>query len=296
MDKLKQIKPTKPFLVCIDSDGCVFDSMELKHKECFIPATVNVWNLQAISRYVRETSEFVNLYSFMRGTNRFPALVKVFKLLKDRPEVIEREIYIPDLAPLEEWINTTLELSVNSLSIYIESNEEKHPILVQALEWSKEVDHNIKHIVRNVKPFPYVRESLKKISEVADIVIVSATPYDAIVREWNELELMDYLIGIGGQEQGTKGEIIQVLATKYDKENIIMLGDAMGDRRASDQNDVTFYPIIPGVEVKSWKEFYEIAFTEFTNKNYDNNNNKYYEMFTNKLLDKPNWELVKNLI
>lgn len=294
MDKLKQIKPTKPFLVCIDSDGCVFDSMELKHKECFIPATVNVWNLQAISRYVRETSEFVNLYSFMRGTNRFPALVKVFKLLKERPEVIEREIYIPDLSPLEEWINTTLELSVNSLSIYIESNGEKHPILVQALEWSKEVDHNIKHIVRNVKPFPYVRESLKKISEVADIVIVSATPYDAIVREWNELELMDCLIGIGGQEQGTKGEIIQVLATKYDKENIIMLGDAMGDRRASDQNDVTFYPIIPGVEVKSWKEFYEIAFTEFTNKNYDNNNNKYYEMFTNKLLDKPNWELVKN--
>lgn len=291
MEKLKKIKPTKSFLVCIDSDGCVFDSMELKHKECFIPATVNVWNLQAISRYVRETCEFVNLYSFMRGTNRFPALVKVFKLLKERPEVIERGIEIPDLGVLEEWINTTLELSVNSLNAYIESNSDNHPILLQALEWSKEVDHNIKHIVRHVKPFPYVRESLKKVSEIADIVIVSATPYDAIVREWNELGLMDYLIGIGGQEQGTKSEIIQVLATKYQNDNIIMLGDAMGDRRASVENDVMFYPIIPGVEVKSWKEFYEKAFTEFTSRNYDNNNNIYYEMFTKKLLDKPNWKL-----
>jgi hypothetical protein len=32
--------PQHEFLVGIDSDGCVFDSMELKHKECFIPVSL----------------------------------------------------------------------------------------------------------------------------------------------------------------------------------------------------------------------------------------------------------------
>lgn len=44
-------------LVCIDSDGTVFDSMELKHKECFGPAFVDGWDLQNVSQYAREVWE-----------------------------------------------------------------------------------------------------------------------------------------------------------------------------------------------------------------------------------------------
>ena len=83
-DILLNMKPTKNFLVCVDSDGCVFDNMELKHKECFCPATVNVWGLQSVSRYAREAAEFVNLYSKTRGANRFPALIRTLELLAER--------------------------------------------------------------------------------------------------------------------------------------------------------------------------------------------------------------------
>ena len=83
-DILISMKPTKEFLVCVDSDGCVFDNMELKHKECFCPATVNVWGLQSVSRYARESAEFVNLYSKTRGANRFPALIRTLELLGGR--------------------------------------------------------------------------------------------------------------------------------------------------------------------------------------------------------------------
>ena len=73
---LLSLKPSHSFLICVDSDGCVFDNMELKHKECFCPATVNVWGLQSVSRYAREAAEYVNLYSKSRGTNRYPALIQ----------------------------------------------------------------------------------------------------------------------------------------------------------------------------------------------------------------------------
>ena len=56
-----QFEKKHDYLVCVDSDGCLLDNMELKHKECFCPATVNIWNLQAVSKYARQCAEFVNL-------------------------------------------------------------------------------------------------------------------------------------------------------------------------------------------------------------------------------------------
>ena len=58
---LIDLQPSTDFLVGIDSDGCVFDSMEIKHKECFIPNIIKFWGLQAVSKYAREAAEFVNL-------------------------------------------------------------------------------------------------------------------------------------------------------------------------------------------------------------------------------------------
>ena len=81
---LKDFQPQHDFFVGVDSDGCVFDTMELKQKECFIPNTIKIWNLQSVSKYARETAEFVNLYSKWRGINRWPALTKVFDLLAER--------------------------------------------------------------------------------------------------------------------------------------------------------------------------------------------------------------------
>ncbi|GAF86952.1 unnamed protein product, partial [marine sediment metagenome] len=92
---LKNLEPHHDLLIAIDSDGCVFDSMEIKQKECFTPNTIKHWKLQPVSKYARETAEFVNLYSMWRGANRFPALVKVFDFLKERPEVLKRNVKIP---------------------------------------------------------------------------------------------------------------------------------------------------------------------------------------------------------
>ena len=92
--ELRNLEPKRKFLVAIDSDGCAFDTMEIKHKECFIPNIIRCWDLQAVSKYARSAAEFVNLYSKWRGINRFPALTMVFDLLGDWPEVSRRRVEI----------------------------------------------------------------------------------------------------------------------------------------------------------------------------------------------------------
>src|SRR5450432_3767250 len=91
------------FLVGIDSDGCAFDTMEIKHKECFIPNFIKHMGLQPVSKYAREACEFSNLYSKWRGANRFPAYLLALDVLKDRPEVRARGAAIPELKGLRAW-------------------------------------------------------------------------------------------------------------------------------------------------------------------------------------------------
>ena len=68
--ELRNLKPDHDFFIGIDSDGCVFDSMEVKQKEFFIPNALKYFNLFPVSKILRETWEFVNLYSVHRGGNR----------------------------------------------------------------------------------------------------------------------------------------------------------------------------------------------------------------------------------
>lgn len=264
---LIDFKPNQSFFVGIDSDGCAFDAMELKHKECFTPSTIKVWGLQAVSKYARETAEFVNLYSTTRGQNRWIALVRVFDLLREREEVIARKVKVPEGKKLKEFIASGSPLSHKGLAAYAAQHPD--PELAQALVWSKTVDDAIEDMVHGVPPFPYVRESLQKMQSKVDLMVVSATPIEALEREWGEHGIAQYMTVIAGQEMGTKKQHLQYAAKgKYPDERILLIGDAPGDRDAAKGVDVLYYPINPGFEDQSWKRFYDEALGKFLDGTY----------------------------
>lgn len=255
------------FLIAMDSDGCVFDTMEIKHKECFIPNIIKFWNLQPASKYVRAAAEFVNLYSKWRGVNRFPALVQVFDLLREWPEVQRRGISIPEVQSLRDWIARETKLGNPVLRAEVEQTHD--PILQRALEWSEAVNRDIAEMVHGVPPFPYVRESLEKLHLKADLLVCSATPGEALRREWEEHNIAKYATLIAGQELGSKKEHIAItMDGRYQPECVLMVGDAPGDQKAAQANGARFYPIIPGKEEESWKLFYAEILDAFLSGNY----------------------------
>ena len=258
---LKDFKPAHEFFIGIDSDGCVFDSMEIKHKECFAPMFIKHFDLQAVSKYARETWEFVNLYSKTRGANRFPALSRALNLLRERPEVIARQVTVPDTKALDEWVARETKLGNATLAAEVKRGNKG---LEQVKRWSDAVNVQVEDIVKGVPPFPLFRESLLKMIEKADTLVVSQTPAEALAREWAEHGIEKFPKIIAGQEMGTKSEHIKFAAKgKYPDRRILMIGDAPGDFKAAKSNGALFYPIIPGKEDLSWKRFYEEALDRF---------------------------------
>jgi phosphoglycolate phosphatase-like HAD superfamily hydrolase len=259
---LKDLKPTKEFFIGIDSDGCVFDTMEIKQKECFCPEFINYFGLQAVSKYARETWEFVNLYSQMRGTNRFPAVILALDLLSGRPEVNARNVIVPKLQGLRDWVARETKLGNPVLEAVVKRTQD--PDLKLVYDWSVDVNRSVKRIVRDVPPFPFVRKSLAKLIEKADAIVVSQTPTEALRREWEEHSIDHFVRIIAGQEMGTKTEHLAFAAdAKYPKERILMIGDALGDLKAARSNGALFFPVNPGHEEASWQVLFEEGLNRF---------------------------------
>ena len=285
---LRDFKPKHDFFIGIDSDGCVFDSMEIKHKECFTPMFVKHHKLQAVSKYAREVWDFVNLYSKTRGANRFPALVRALNLLRERSEVKARKVNVPSYPALENWIKRESKLGNATLAAEVDGgNEDLSHIKI----WSDAINEQVSDIVHGVPPFPLLQDTLDKSLNKADMMVISQTPCDALEREWAEHDISKYVEIIAGQEMGTKTEHLKYSAVnKYDSNKILMIGDAPGDHKAAKDNKVLFYPIIPGNEEHSWERLYSEALDRFFAGTYEGEyEEKLFSEFDNSLPEKPNW-------
>ncbi|HGD4646076.1 TPA: HAD family hydrolase, partial [Streptococcus agalactiae] len=152
----------------------------------------------------------------------------------------------------KEWVETTDSLSNNSLELALANDFSRD--LEKALEWSNEVNHQIKNYEGDSLAFSGVLESLERLSQFGNVYVVSSANKEAVWQEWEEQGLLKYVDDIYCQDRGKKEDVIATLiASGYCRETILMVGDSPGDLAAAEQNGIAFYPVLVGKEVKSWE-------------------------------------------
>lgn len=270
---LKEFQPRHEFFVGIDSDGSVFDTMGIKQRECFCPWMIAYFGLQPVAQAARECRDFADLYSKTRGANRHKTTRRVLaELLPDHPMTKARNFQVPQYPYYFTWVDDPNSLLSNEglkKAVNEASDPQARQELELALAWSERVNWAIEEIVKGMPPFPYVCESLEKIQRLADVIVVSGTPNEALEREWLEHDIAQYVKVIAGQEMGTKTQHLEYATKgKYAKNHVLMIGDAPSDMEAAKANGILFYPINPGDEVASWKRFHDEAFDRFINGQY----------------------------
>lgn len=250
---LKEFEKKKEFLICVDSDGCAMDTMDIKHIRCFGPCMVQEWNLYEWETSILERWNEINLYTMTRGINRFKGLAKMLR------EIHEKYTKIEGIEQFETWVEESDELSNSALQNSIEKFD--NICMKKALTWSKEVNASIDRLDQSdKKPFEGVKDALKYAHEYADIAIVSSANVKAVLDEWELYGLLDYVDIVLAQDAGSKAYCIKELLKKgYKKEKVMMTGDAPGDCKAALKNGVFYYPILVRRETESWKEFADTA-------------------------------------
>ena len=241
------------FLICVDSDGCAVDTMDIKHQRCFGPRMIDEWGLDEWREPIQARWDEINLYSMTRGINRFLALVMSLR------EVNEKYCPIEGLDELKAWTERTKELSNPALEAEVERTGSK--VLAKALTWSKAVNASIAQLPWEVKKaFPGVKEGFEAVKDFADIAIVSAANRDAVEEEWERFGLLPLVDVMMCQDVGSKAACIKALLQKgYEPEKVLMCGDAPGDQDAARKNGVFYYPILVRHEKESWEEFPDAA-------------------------------------
>ena len=270
---LDNFNKKKNFLICIDSDGCAIDTMDIKHIKCFGPCMVKEWNLEEWESPILNRWNEVNLYTLTRGINRFKGLALALI------EINEKYKKIDGIDEFVKWTNETKELSNESLENIIEKNN--NICLKKALAWSKAVNESINLLSDDEKrPFEGVAEGIKEAKKIADIAIVSSANEQAVLDEWKEHGLLEHVDIVLTQNIGSKAYCISKLIEKgYKRDNILMVGDALGDYEAAKVNEVLYYPILVKKEKESWERFLSEALDKFINNTYMD---KYQEQVVNE--------------
>ena len=275
------LRPAHDAFVGVDSDGCVFDTMDVKQKAHFHPLICTFWGLERIETQVRAAAEFVNIGSKTRGQNRFTNLLLTFELLETWDVVRASGVPLPRIVALRAYCQSGLPLGNPSLQAEVARSGD--PDLKRVLEWSLAVNIDIDTRMRPTPPFPWALKSLERIAHVCDAIVVSQTPEEALLKEWHHHGIAHRVCAIAGQEVGSKAHQIR-LATdgRYRPGRVLLIGDAPGDLAAATDADVLFYPILPGREDASWHRFHDESFDRFLAETYAG---AYAEDLTRAFLD-----------
>ncbi len=266
-DSIAEFAKQHEYLICVDSDGCAMDTMDIKHIRCFGPCMVDEWGLDEWRGEILARWNEINLYTMTRGINRFKGLTMALR------EIDGKYCKIDDLEALEDWAEHAPELSNDALEKVIEENRAAgcpHCSLEKALSWSRAVNLSISKLAQDEKkPFEGVDMALALAHRQADVVIVSSANLGAVLEEWDLYGLLEHTDVVLAQDSGSKAFCIGELLKKgYEKDHVLMCGDAPGDLDAALKNGVFYFPILVKREEVSWAEFTSEAFTRLIEGTY----------------------------
>ncbi len=254
------------YLVCVDSDGCVMDTMNCKHFHCFGPCMVTEWGLEEWKEEILDRWNVINLFSMTRGINRFKGLAMALG------EIHEKYKPITGIAALQHWADTAPALSNDAVAKAAADALDADAKLVfeKALSWSKAVNKAIVALDEALKvPYEGAKEGLAAAHRFADVAMGSSANRDAVEEEWGKCGLLEHTDIVLAQDVGSKAACIaQMLKFGYDANKVVMVGDAPGDCDAAEKNGVHYYPILVNHEKESWDEAIAVGFGKLQSGEY----------------------------
>jgi len=282
-------------LVAVNSNGTVFDTMEILHRKVFVPTFCETYELEHLHGLVEEVWSGICLYGRQRGLNRFPAFVRLVTELHGHP-VLKRfpgvlAAILPWTEPVQTWIERTATLSNESLEREIHRQSQLMGIidhgrgeirealeeLERLLRWSNLVNQRAATLLPSIPPFASAVNFMRMLRPSGDdaadpttcIIGLSQAPRELTLDSWNRHGISTYVDAFHTQEDGPTVAILK----RYVREGgftgkLLMVGDSPTDLETAQAIGASFFPILPGHEFESWEKLCYEAWPIFATGNY----------------------------
>lgn len=235
----------KEYLLLMDGDSCVMATEKQSYEECFCSAMTEIWDLEYKKEELWQCWSSVDLTVETSECNRFLVLCKV---LGEKGNAFDLDGY----AELKDWTRHAEILSSESLRQWIEQYDTD--CCRKAYEWSLLVDQKINRISQEEKHvYPGVMESLKQVAEETDIAVIFSREKGDVKAVWEREGLLPYTNSFMTCGNGGKSNCVRILLERgYKQEHVLIAGGTPKDWNVVKGSEISFYPITPGEEQKSW--------------------------------------------
>lgn len=248
---------TRKALVVVESEGTVFDSLAVRHRNAYLPAFVSCFAFGA--EYEECASLWINaaLNSRLRGQDPLVILLySLRKLEKSHPSARRMAV----TGSLENLISKR-HIPLLSLAESPEGSPER-----LILDWLS-MASSLLDVEIDAPCFPQAKQFFSLLRDAAPNVQVlahSSVDEALALHEWEMAGLGDAFLRLAGRERGDFSSYLrQAMENGFDSVPLLVVGSTLRSWQAAQAVCARFYPILPGKEDASWEFLAEEYFPSF---------------------------------
>jgi len=244
-------------LVVVESEGCVFDTLRLRHEQAYLPAFVACFAWGVDRSYCSNLWRRLALDSKFRGQPPARILLAALQILNRHSPSIRRSAV---LRVLDHYLALPAPDPFTLAGAPAGSPERL------LLDWMTMSDGIIEaemaeHCFSGAAEFLL---SFKDSAPKAELLVYGSYSESSTLRRWESAGLGSCFLRLAGAERGEfSGYLRAALKNGYDGCPILVIGTTGMAWQAAQAVGARFYPILPDAEEESWKFLAEEYFPAF---------------------------------
>lgn len=254
----------RKLLIVLESEGAVFNSLELEMRRGYIPAFASLFSWAEVdAEYCNKSFERIALRSRSRGDSPLLLLLATLRYINLSYPSVRRTAIIRQLESMLSKDPQPIQ------EIHAEDSSQR-PRSPRALieEWLELSNSLLSQGEGSLAEcFPRARSFLESLSSLypeSQVLVYSAIPEAHALNRWEVAGLGNCFMRIAGPERGDfRAYLRTALQNGYDRLPILVVGTSNTAMRAAQDVGARFYPIIPGFEDSSWEELSLEVFPAF---------------------------------
>lgn len=246
----------KPFLLVIESEGVVFDSIEPAFRQGYIPSFAALFSWGLDPGLCARLFTHLSLASRLKASPPLVVLLAALKYLNRHFPSVRRVAVIQCLEGLIAAADFPDEDSILPALYGAQEDSPKRAIL----EWLEES----RSLLAEAPPsrcFVHARRFLETLPEEfpgAEVLVHSTIPESVALNRWEIEGMGSCFLRLAGPERGDFPAYLRTaLSQGYDAKPLLVVGGSYGAWQAAQAVGARFYPMISGGEEKSWRDLQE---------------------------------------